>query len=108
MFRLDTWWATVGEETSYEWSFEVVNVASTSLYYFDYGQYGSDPYGTTLQGGAGAEVIATITAGDAAGNTDTCSFAMVLWPRGSESKKQEINCAVPSDLGRIWGPKQPS
>lgn len=84
MFRLETWWATVGEETTYKWDFEVLNSASSFLYYFDYGEYGS--YGTTLQGGAGAAVIATITAGDAEGNTDSCSFLMMLWPRGSELK----------------------
>ncbi|CAM9886236.1 unnamed protein product, partial [Pylaiella littoralis] len=84
MIRLETWWATVGEETTYEWNFEVVNAAESYVYYFDYGQFGGDPYGTTLQGGAGAAGIATITAGDAAGNTDSCSFLMELWPQGNE------------------------
>ncbi|CAN0128777.1 unnamed protein product, partial [Ectocarpus sp. 13 AM-2016] len=53
------------------------------FYSFDFGQYGSDPYGTTLTGGAGAAVIATVAAGDAAGNTDSCSFLMMLWPEGT-------------------------
>ncbi|CAM9844163.1 unnamed protein product [Ectocarpus fasciculatus] len=89
MFRLDTWWTTVGEATTYGWNFEVVNAASSFLYFFDYGQFGSDPYGTTLQGGAGAAVMATVTAGDAAGNTDSCSFLMVLWPRGTPLPTEE-------------------
>lgn len=94
MIRLDTWWATVGEETTYDWNFEVINAVDGStvlfnLYPFEYGQYASDPYGTTLTGGAGAEVIATVTAGDAAGNTDTCSFLMMLWPEGSELRMLE-------------------
>ncbi|CAN0231585.1 unnamed protein product [Scytosiphon promiscuus] len=84
MIRLETWWVTVGVATTYDWSFQVVSAVESFLYYFDYGQWGSDPYGTTLQGGAGAAVIATVTAGDAAGNTDSCSFAMILWPRGND------------------------
>ena len=88
MIPLETWWTTVGEVTTSEWSFQVVNAASSFLYYFDYGGWGT--YGATLQGGAGAAVIATITAADAAGNQDSCSFLMMLWPRGSELKERSV------------------
>ncbi|CAM9353581.1 unnamed protein product [Ectocarpus sp. 13 AM-2016] len=80
MIPVDTWEATVGEETTYEWSFDVIKVASSFIYPFDFKEIG--PYTTFLSGGAGAAVIATVTAGDAAGNTDSCSFLMMLWPRG--------------------------
>lgn len=109
MIRLETWWATVGEETTYEWNFEVVNAAESYVYYFDYGQFGGDPYGTTLQGGAGAAVIATITAGDAAGNTDSCSFLMELWPQGSGLRNDReiisVYCPVLPGVTRIGRPK---
>lgn len=96
MIRLDTWRATVGEETTAEWNFEVINAVDGSSIIpgylpFVFGQFGSDPYGTTLTGGADAAVIATVTAGDAAGNTDSCSFLMMLWPEGSELKKRSKN-----------------
>lgn len=89
MIRLDTWRTTDGVATGYEWDFEVLRVEPSFFFDFRYGQYGSDPFSTFLQGAAGAAVRATVTATDAAGNTDSCSFLMVIWPEGSELKKRE-------------------
>ncbi|CAB1096447.1 unnamed protein product [Ectocarpus sp. CCAP 1310/34] len=88
MIRLNTWKATVGEAETAVWSFDVINAVDGSnvidyLYPFHIGQSGSDLYTISLMGGAGTEVIATVTAFDAAGNTDSCSFLMMLWPEGT-------------------------
>lgn len=103
MIRLDTWWTTVGTATGYEWSFDVIRVQATFFFDFLYGQWGSDPYGTYLQGGAGAAVMATVTANDDAGNTDSCSFLMVIWPEGSELKETRNSLLRVGRLSRLVG-----
>ncbi|CAN0238284.1 unnamed protein product, partial [Ectocarpus sp. 12 AP-2014] len=85
MIREDTWSVTVGEVSTYDWSFEILRIVDGSSVIFGYYMfsYWGAETSASLTGGADAAVRATVTAGDAAGNTDSCSFLMMLWPRGT-------------------------
>ncbi|CAM9175809.1 unnamed protein product [Ectocarpus sp. 13 AM-2016] len=85
MIRENTWSVTVGEVSTYDWSFEILRIVDGSYVIFGYYMfsYWGAETSASLTGGAEAAVRATVTAGDAAGNTDSCSFLMMLWPKGT-------------------------